>query len=405
MYVPAPAPETNTVEGAVIKASALKLDPVTGIAAGLSISQEDINKALANAKADSDGVKTVRVAVPVMEGAGGYTVKLPAAALRSDTANVLIEVVTGSGTILVPSAILNQAAADAKIVELTIGSAGSTMLDPVTQSMAGSRPVISVAVKIDGTAVAGNALDTPVEIRIPYLPSLHELVTSGYLTVWHIDADGKPAQIRHAKYDAAKKAVVFNTTQPGTYAVAYTHKSFSDVAPDAWYRPAVETMASKGFIDGSSSTDFSPDSTVTRIEYLAWLVRTLGLSADFNANFSDIHATNQYYEEIGIARALGITVGFGGNFNPGAEITRQDIAVMTMRALRAADPLFQAGISGDLKEFTDSGQVAGYAAEDLSAMVKLGFINGQGNAALNPKGVTTRAQAAQVLYKIYQQLQ
>ncbi|MNE29191.1 Endo-1,4-beta-xylanase A precursor [compost metagenome] len=78
---------------------------------------------------------------------------------------------------------------------------------------------------------------------------------------------------------------------------------------------------------------------------------------------------------------------------------------MTMRALRAADPALQTGTSGDLKEFKDSGQVAAYAAEDLAAMVELGFINGQGNAALNPKGVTTRAQAAQVLYKIYQQLQ
>ncbi|KUP26213.1 hypothetical protein AWJ19_23535 [Paenibacillus sp. DMB5] len=396
---------TNTVEGAVIKVKALKLDPVTGIAAGLSITQEDLNIALANAKADSNGIKTIRVEVPVMAGGSGYTIELPAAALRSDAANVRIEVVTGFGTIQVPSVMLDKAAQDAKRVELTIGTSGTTKLDPVTQSMAGSRPAISLGVKIDGTAEAENSLNAPVEVRIPYLPSLHELVTSEYLTVWHVNADGKPVQIRHAKYDAVKKALVFNTTQPGTYAVAYTHKSFSDVAPNAWYQPAVETMASKGFIDGTSSTDFSPDSTVTRIEYLAWLVRTLGLSAEFAANFSDIHATNQYYEEIGIARALGITVGFDGNFNPGAEITRQDIAVMTMRALRAADPALQTGTSGDLKEFTDSGQVAAYAAEDLAAMVELGLMNGQGNAALNPKGATTRAQAAQVLYKIYQQQQ
>lgn len=383
--------------------SALQLDPVTGIAAGLSISQEDINKALANAKADSDGVKTVRVEMPVMEGASGYTVELPAAALRSDTANMLVEFITGFGTIQVPSSMLNQAEGDARRVELTIGSAGTTTLDPVTQSMSGSRPVISVAVKIDGTAVAEDSLNAPVEVRIPYIAALNELATSAYLTVWHVDADGKPAQIRHAKYDAVKKAVVFTTTQSGTYAVAYTKKSFNDVAQNAWYQPAVEMMASRGIIDGTSSTSFSPDSTVTRMEYLAWLVRTLELKAEFDTNFSDIQETNTYYQEIGIARALGITAGTNGIFNAEAEITRQDLAVLTMRALRAAGLALQAGISGDLKEFKDSGQVAAYAAEDLAAMIELGLMNGQGNAALNPKGATTRAQAAQVLYKLYRQ--
>ncbi|WP_157643660.1 DUF5695 domain-containing protein [Paenibacillus camerounensis] len=400
VYVPAPV--TNTVEGAVIKASTLLLDPVTGIAAGLSITQEDLNIALSNAKADSDGVKTVRVAVPVMEGAGGYTVKLPAAALRSDTANMLVEIITGFGTIQVPSSMLNQAAGDARHVELTIGSAGTTTLDPVTQSMTGSRPVISVAVKIDGKAVAEDSLNASVEVRIPYIAALNELATSAYLTIWHVDADGKPAQIRLAQYDAFKKAVVFTAAQSGTYAVAYTKKSFGDVVQNAWYRPAVETMASKGIIDGTASTSFSPGSTVTRMEYLAWLVRTLELKAEFDANFSDIQETNTYYEEIGIARALGITTGTNGIFNAEAEITRQDLAVLTMRALRAAGLALQADISGDLKKFTDSGQVAAYAAEDLAAMVELGLMNGQGNAALNPKGSTTRAQAAQVLYKLYQ---
>ncbi|MNP69856.1 Endo-1,4-beta-xylanase A precursor [compost metagenome] len=79
--------------------------------------------------------------------------------------------------------------------------------------------------------------------------------------------------------------------------------------------------------------------------------------------------------------------------------------MLTIRALRAADPGLQADISGDLKEFIDSGQVAAYAAEDLAAMVELGYMNGQGHAALNPKGTATRAQAAQVLYKIYLQQQ
>jgi hypothetical protein len=189
----------------------------------------------------------------------------------------------------------------------------------------------------------------------------------------------------------------------GTFAVAYTKKSFIDVTSQSWYKVAVETMASKGLIDGTSSTSFSPDNKITRSEFLAWLIRTLGLTAEFNTNFSDIQETNKYYDEIGMAKALGIAVGSSGIFDAETEITRQDMAVMTMRALRAANTTLQAGTAEDLKRFTDAYKIAKYASEDLAGMIKLGFINGRSNKILSPQGETTRAEAAQVLYKIYLQ--
>ncbi|WKL02224.1 S-layer homology domain-containing protein [Paenibacillus amylolyticus] len=134
------------------------------------------------------------------------------------------------------------------------------------------------------------------------------------------------------------------------------------------------------------------------------MVRTLDLKAEFNTTFSDMKQTDLYYEEIGIAKALGIALGTNGSFYPGTEITRQDLAVLTMRALRAVSKTGQTPSAEDLKRFTDAANVAKYAVDDMAAMVKMGFINGRSNVTLSPGGTTTRAEAAQVLYKIFLQV-
>lgn len=400
---PSPTPVTIKVEGHLIKVEAPKADPASGIAKAATIRQADINKALEHAQADSRNVKTVRVVIPEAEGASAYVVELPAAALTSDTGDIRIEVVTEIGTIIVPSNMLKSVGAGAKSVELTLSRADTSKLDPAAKVMIGSRPVIEWTVQVDGVAVAANNLNAPAEIRLPYASGAEELANAKYLAVSYIDANGKLVQIDNAEYDAAGQVMIFTAANAGEYAIVYTWKSFNDVIKDSWYAAAVETMASKGFIEGTSEATFNPGNKITRSEYLAWLVRTLELTADFNTSFSDIQNTNPYYNEIGIAKVLGIALGSNGSFQPDTEITRQDMAVLTMRALRAAGRTLQAGTAEDLKKFTDGSNVAKYAAGDMAAMVKRGFVNGRGNESLSPGGTTTRAEAAQVLYKIFLQ--
>lgn len=75
-----------------------------------------------------------------------------------------------------------------------------------------------------------------------------------------------------------------------------------------------------------------------------------------------------------------------------------------MRALRAVGKTEQTHTAEDLKRFTDAANVAEYAVDDMAAMVKMGFINGRSNVTLSPAGTTSRAEAAQVLCKIFLQL-
>lgn len=87
---------------------------------------------------------------------------------------------------------------------------------------------------------------------------------------------------------------------------------------------------------------------------LYFLIRTLGIDARVDGNFDDIDKDAYYYKEIGIARKLGITKGTWSNkFSPDASITRQDMMVLTERALRMLKKLEVQGAASDLDKFAD----------------------------------------------------
>ncbi|HHV99305.1 MAG TPA: S-layer homology domain-containing protein, partial [Clostridiaceae bacterium] len=133
-------------------------------------------------------------------------------------------------------------------------------------------------------------------------------------------------------------------------------------------------------------------------------VRALGLKADFSSNFDDVSPDSYYYEGVGIARALGIAKGTGGNlFNPKAEITREDMMVLAARALRIAGKLENEGTFNDIKHFDDADEVSSYAVESVAALVKAGITKGDGKS-INPKGTATRAEATTMVYRIYQMI-
>ncbi len=71
-----------------------------------------------------------------------------------------------------------------------------------------------------------------------------------------------------------------------------------------------------------TETEYRPSEAITRADYMYFLVRTLGVSARFEENFDDIPEDAYYFEEIGVAKELGITNGVGHNkFDPASGIT------------------------------------------------------------------------------------
>ena len=58
------------------------------------------------------------------------------------------------------------------------------------------------------------------------------------------------------------------------------------------------------------------------------------------------------------------------------------------------------GTAADLSEFMDAQEVSSYAIESAATLVKEGLIFGSNNK-IHPKENTTRAEAAAIIYRLY----
>jgi len=395
---PQPAqPPAATVGG--VKTAAT-VDAATGTVK-TELDADTLNMALEGALTGDDGKKTLEVELS-KSATGSYNVEFPASALSNPQADINIEIKTDAGTVTLPGNMLagtgfeNQGDAG-----LTIKNVDKSTLPEEVRNAVGDKPVIQLGLTVDGEQKAWNNPDAPVTVSIPYTPTAAELENPEHIVVWYIDGSGNVISVPNGRYDPATGTVTFTTTHFSHYAVAYVHKTFGDLGGAEWARKPVEVMASKGIISGTGKGTFSPAANITRADYLVLLIRTLGLMAEFDGNFDDVEPGAYYYEALGIAKKLGIAAGSGNNrFNPKESISRQDMMVLTARALEKFRGLKAVDANGLLDKYSDKGDIAGYAANSLATLVKEGLIKGSGDR-LNPRANATRAEAAVFLYRIY----
>jgi S-layer homology domain. len=203
---------------------------------------------------------------------------------------------------------------------------------------------------------------------------------------------------RSCRYDSATGSVIFATTHFSYYAVGYHSVNFQDVAPDSWYRGAVEFVSARNIASGTAREYFSPDINLTRGQLLVMVMKAYGLAAETNPsdNFSD--AGNTYYTNyLAAAKKLGITEGIGGNlYAPEKEISRQEVFVLLCNTLKTIGKQPHSGQGASNISFTDGEQIADWAKDAVLSLADSGMINGTGGK-LFPGQRMTRAEMAQLL--------
>lgn len=179
------------------------------------------------------------------------------------------------------------------------------------------------------------------------------------------------------------------------------NEHFTDIGNVPWAKEAILELAKSGVIKGTSETEFSPEDSISRGDFVTLLVRMLNLSSEVaGEGFADVSADTYYYEPITTAKTLGVITGVGENrFEPEGKISRQDMMTMTYRAL---EKLGMADFGkSDLTMFRDTAEIADYAIESVSYVVGGGLIAGDENGYINPNANTTRAETAVFLYRLY----
>lgn len=349
-----------------------------------------VKEAVASGKPD-----TVKLEVPENKNAPGYSISLPPELFAAQSPDLKAEIRTNLATVILPAGMFSAEEIKGRTdISLEIKNDRGT-------DTKNNRPAVEIGVNIDGKTVEYSNPKVPILVRIPYTPAPEELENQEHLVVLSTGEDGKTIPVPSGRYNPSAGTVSFRTVNSGKYFVDYVFVSFKDAAGVNWIKKPVEVLASKGVIEGISGETFGLNEELSRGTFINWLIKALDLNVEFSANFTDVDGKNENYKAIGIARELGITTGTGkGRFSPDSSISREEMMVLTAKALKTARSSPAESSATDLKNFKDASDISNFAKEAISTLVGAGYVTGSQNS-LTPRKKATRAQGTSLLYTIY----
>ena len=175
---------------------------------------------------------------------------------------------------------------------------------------------------------------------------------------------------------------------------------FPDVSTEYWAYEDIQKASDCGLIQGLEDGTFRPEERLNRASFVTILQRMFGWETELpeTPSFADAAPADWYYGAVETARAHGVTEE-GENFYPMAYITREDMAVMLVRAL-GYEELAEA-VAEDGCPFPD---VTGYQGH-IALAAAFGLTNGvevDGQLLFQPDDFATRGQAAAMLVRVYE---
>ncbi|MBW7453096.1 S-layer homology domain-containing protein [Paenibacillus sepulcri] len=189
-----------------------------------------------------------------------------------------------------------------------------------------------------------------------------------------------------------------STGTPSTGGNGSTTNQFKDVPAGYWAAAAINDLVSKQILNGTSGTTFEPQRSVTRAEFTAMLVRALELTEQSTVKFTDVKSGDWYADAVAAAVKAGIVQGTSATqFGANAKITREEMVTMLMRGYEKlhGKPSVDESVS-----FKDQAKFSSWAAAYIKEAAALGLVGGREEGVFQPAGITTRGEAAQVIFNL-----
>ena len=179
-------------------------------------------------------------------------------------------------------------------------------------------------------------------------------------------------------------------------------KTFNDIAGHK-NQAEIESLASRGIINGMTDTEFNPNATMTRAEFATITVNAMGLPLKTDNPFNDVNSNDWFSDYVSTAYAYGIVSGVSDTeFNPNGTITREEAMAMTARLADMSGIkawLDETGIQNVLAVFDDYRTVSGWALASAAVCVNEGIVDADG-MELKPKEYVLRAEIAHMLFRV-----
>ena len=172
---------------------------------------------------------------------------------------------------------------------------------------------------------------------------------------------------------------------------------FVDVSSNAWYYDAVEYVYDNDLFEGMSAYIFGPNEPMNRGMLVTVLYRLEGEPRVNGDNtFSDVGDNLWYSDAVVWANSHGIVEGYNGSFRPLDNINREEMAAVMYR-YAVYKGLDVVTLEENLGGFVDGSEVSDWAVQSMNWAVGQGVLHGKGANNLDPQGIATRAEVAQIL--------
>lgn len=217
--------------------------------------------------------------------------------------------------------------------------------------------------------------------------------------------------------------IVLLSMTAGTVAMA---ADFADIKGH-WAESVINTLADKGVVNGVSDTEFNPDGTVTRAEFLKMALGAAGIEdAKYrNGECLDVKSSDWFAPCVQSALDKGLIpegmienfsvnvisddetskAVYKGSFHGNIPVTREEMAYITQSVYQYSlgeNGIDKLEIPVDLP-FSDVSAVSAWAMDGVKHAYINNLISGMEDGTFHPLDTATRAQAAVIINNMLDQ--
>ncbi len=258
-----------------------------------------------------------------------------------------------------------------------------------TTKKAGTKTVVKIS-------LPKPKMSNPVTVSMPKQTgeTVHQAVVS---------TDG---QATASKYNPATDLMDGKVNSSGSYTVKSNEKDFCDIANKSQeMQKAIRYLASKGIINGTTETAFSPDGSINRAEIATLIVKALGkLDASAAASFTDVQRGSWYYPAAASSQKQGYIQGYEDRtFRGMTTISKVQIISVSSRVLQKEMRYkVPASPTSILTKYGDT--VDAWAQSDVALAMKENLVLYRRDGTFSGRRNMTRGDAAIIIYRLFQKI-
>lgn len=209
-----------------------------------------------------------------------------------------------------------------------------------------------------------------------------------------------------SKYNPASGLIDAKVNASGIYTVRTKRQDFSDIANKSQeMQKAIRYLASKGIINGTTETAFSPDGSINRAEIATLIVKALGkLDPTAVSGFTDVPAGSWYAAAAASSQRQGYIQGFEDHtFRGPTVINKVQIISVSSRVLQK-EMRYKASAApaSILTKYSDT--VDAWAQSDVALATKENLVLYRKDGTFSGRSNMTRGNAAIIIYRLFQRL-